>query len=168
MSEPNELVKKIEEILKEDSLQYTLSKEALSKTLAEIETLTVERDELKRKLELSEKNLAISKRDDQNKYHEIRKLEQKLVEWEKRGELIESAEKGIIETNIRSEFERKRSDDLKEVLSMFLRNTNYRESIQKTVPVVTNAGIQNQYGGYDGATYAHPEQVTETTEREAE
>ena len=92
-----------------------------------------------------------------------RELDDKQVALDSREDLITQRENNaaVIEANLRMEMMETNMKNMEALVGKVFGHPNVQ--ISRTGEIVTGGGVQNQYGGYDGATYAQPTTETETT-----
>lgn len=152
----SELTSQIQELIQQDALQHSMSKEALKRMLDEINDLT-------------EQNKRLSNRNKNLEEERIRggdrntELNDKIIEWQKRELALISREQVVAQKEfdhevgkIKLEYEKARVDDHKVMMSLLLRNRVVNQQILssdgKVVP--GTPGYNDQWGnpqpGYPG------------------
>ncbi|MCH9735913.1 MAG: hypothetical protein K0U78_15395 [Actinomycetia bacterium] len=152
----SKITEQIKDLLSNESLSHSLSKEALERMLAEIKHLNAECENLNIKLKSSrDHNLSLSE-----KLSSAREGNSKLLaknnEFEKRVKDLEEREKKCSVIEIRNEFEKQRGDEFCSLTNKIFENRIIRESVTKKYPVkesyVTHPD-PNGYGGSSGETH---------------
>lgn len=146
MSDKKSLSEQIEKMLQDDSLNHTLGKESLEKMLEELKFLNKKVKEQESSLDWRADVSRKLEQENDKLNSEISDLVAELGEFKSRELNLKLHEKDHLETTIRNEYERKRSEDLKETLGLFLRNTNYRQTLQTQVPVAMQPPVKDEYG----------------------
>lgn len=144
----SKLTTQLEELLSNEALNHSLSKEALERMLNEITALTA-------KLDTAQKMLTRAEcREDQHS-KDLKKQARLLQQWEERYSELAEREKAVenrelihMRSTMALDYEKVRVADHKETLQLLLRNRVVSEQILSTGPTVLPGipGSQDQYG----------------------
>lgn len=158
----SEVSKQIEQMLKDQSLQYTVGKEALSQMLDEIRSLNDLNSELQKDYEsiitqVDQLNERVSELT-----QDLNDAEGELGDYHQREEELKERELACCKIELEAKYSDKFANKLSLTIDQLLRNTQYRQTIHgdKVVPIQGHG----EYGGF-----AHKEEnVTETITTEEE
>lgn len=167
----SKLTSQIEELLTQDALSHSLSKDALERMLMEIKEKTVKIQDLGKyaeSLERDVKNYKAIKYDLNGKIDAYKKREEDVSRREK---AVKREENANMRNELSLDYEQKRVEDHKEMMALVLRNRVVNEQVLTNVPVVvpgspppTTDQYGNQQHGSMPTVETHPSEVTTQTE----
>lgn len=119
----NQVITKIEEILKQANLESTLSLEALQ------QVVKLKEDFVKNETKIEELKNENSKLNEKVRNLETKNSEQEkaLNEFKAREKTLKEGEIKLLEENFKLKYFQSRGDEMKEILGMALRNTEVRK-----------------------------------------
>ena len=131
----SEITQQIKDLLSNEALSHSLSKEALERMLSEIKSLTTKVENLTGDLEFAEVKRAEAHQKMSNSRDANDKLSAELNGFKKRVAELDAREKLCAITEIRNEFEKQRGDEFCALTNKIFENRIVRESVTSTYPV---------------------------------
>lgn len=150
----NQVLAKIEDILKQANLESTLSLEALQ------QVVKLKEDFTKNERKIEELRNEVSNLNDKNRVLEEKTSNQEKVitEYKAREKTLKDGEIKLLEENFKLKYYESRGNEMKEILGMALRNTEIRRDMFKHSTSNGNGDLYN-----NNSTSTNHENITETT-----